>query len=74
MAIPPAPQPPATDSVPHAAALPSATGAHAAEAAEAARLAALRDLDLLDTPESDSYDRITRMASRLFGCRSPRCR
>lgn len=36
------------------------------DAAEAERLAALRDLDLLDTPASDSYDRITRMASRLF--------
>ncbi|MDR7194629.1 putative bifunctional diguanylate cyclase/phosphodiesterase [Luteimonas terrae] len=36
------------------------------EAAEVTRLAALRDLALLDTPESDSFDRITRMASRLF--------
>lgn len=33
---------------------------------EAARLTALRDLDLLDTPECESFDRITRMASRLF--------
>ena len=37
------------------------------DAAEASRLAVLRDLALLDTPESDAYDRITRMASRLFG-------
>ncbi|MGI4862157.1 MAG: putative bifunctional diguanylate cyclase/phosphodiesterase [Janthinobacterium lividum] len=34
---------------------------------EAARLAALRDLRLLDTPQSEAFDRITRMASRLFG-------
>ena len=33
---------------------------------EAARLNALRDLHLLDTPPSDSFDRITRMASKLF--------
>lgn len=33
---------------------------------EEARLNALRDLDLLDTPESESFDRITRMASQLF--------
>ncbi len=34
---------------------------------EAARLNALRSLKLLDTPPSDSFDRITRMASRLLG-------
>ena len=34
---------------------------------EAARLNALRDLKLLDTPPSESFDRLTRMASRLFG-------
>lgn len=34
---------------------------------EAARLNALRDLRLLDTPPSDSFDRLTRMASRLLG-------
>ena len=28
---------------------------------------ALRQLDLLDTPPSESFDRITRMASRIFG-------
>lgn len=33
---------------------------------EQARLHALHDLDLLDTPESESFDRITRMASQLF--------
>lgn len=30
------------------------------------RLGALRQLNLLDTPPSESFDRITRMASRLF--------
>lgn len=35
--------------------------------AEAHRLYALRQLNLLDTPASESFDRITRMASRLFG-------
>ena len=34
---------------------------------EAARLNALRDLKLLDTPPSESFDRLTRMASRLLG-------
>ena len=34
---------------------------------EAARVNALRDLKLLDTPPSESYDRLTRMASRLLG-------
>jgi len=34
---------------------------------EAARLRALRDLGLLDTPPSEAFDRITRLASRLFG-------
>ena len=33
---------------------------------ETARLAALRRLDLLDTPPSEAFDRITRMAARLF--------
>ena len=33
---------------------------------EAARLDALHRLDLLDTPPSESFDRITRMASQLF--------
>jgi EAL domain-containing protein (putative c-di-GMP-specific phosphodiesterase class I)/GGDEF domain-containing protein len=66
MDAPLVPQPSAADALPAAAASPCTHDA-AAEAAEAARLAALRDLDLLDTPESDSYDRITRMASRLFG-------
>ena len=33
---------------------------------EAGRLAALRDLRLLDTGPSESFDRITRMASQLF--------
>jgi EAL domain-containing protein (putative c-di-GMP-specific phosphodiesterase class I)/GAF domain-containing protein len=33
---------------------------------ETARLNALRDLKLLDTPPSDSFDRLTRMASKLF--------
>lgn len=34
---------------------------------EAVRLAALQELRLLDTPSSESFDRITRMASQLFG-------
>ncbi|GAB2788445.1 EAL domain-containing protein [Halomonas shantousis] len=33
---------------------------------EQARLFALRQLNLLDTPPSESFDRITRMASQLF--------
>jgi EAL domain-containing protein (putative c-di-GMP-specific phosphodiesterase class I)/GGDEF domain-containing protein len=33
---------------------------------EEARLNALRNLQLLETPPSDSFDRITRLASRLF--------
>lgn len=33
---------------------------------EAARLNALRDLRLLDTPPSESFDRLTRMASKLL--------
>jgi EAL domain-containing protein (putative c-di-GMP-specific phosphodiesterase class I)/GGDEF domain-containing protein len=35
-------------------------------ATEAARLDALRGLDLLDTDASETFDRITRMASQLF--------
>ena len=34
--------------------------------AESARLEALYNLDLLDTPVSESFDRITRMASQIF--------
>jgi len=34
---------------------------------ERKRLAALRQLNLLDTSPSESFDRITRMASKLFG-------
>ena len=34
--------------------------------AEQNRLDALRELNLLDTVPSESFDRITRMASRLF--------
>ncbi len=37
-----------------------------AETIEAERLGALRQLNLLDTPRSESFDRITRMASQLF--------
>lgn len=33
---------------------------------ESKRLAALRQLNLLDTPPSESFDRITRLASKLF--------
>jgi EAL domain-containing protein (putative c-di-GMP-specific phosphodiesterase class I)/GGDEF domain-containing protein len=33
---------------------------------EAARIDALRKLDLLDTPPSEAFDRVTRMAARLF--------
>jgi EAL domain-containing protein (putative c-di-GMP-specific phosphodiesterase class I)/GGDEF domain-containing protein len=35
--------------------------------AEARRLDALNKLNLLDTPPSEAFDRITRMAARLFG-------
>lgn len=34
---------------------------------EQARLHALLQLNLLDTPPSESFDRLTRMASQLFG-------
>lgn len=34
---------------------------------EPARLAALRALDILDTPAEERFDRITRLARRLFG-------
>lgn len=34
---------------------------------EAARLDALKQLDILDSPPSESFDRITRMASQIFG-------
>ena len=34
---------------------------------EDARLDALAQLRLLDTPPSESFDRITRMASQIFG-------
>ena len=37
-----------------------------AERRETERLAALTDMRLLDTPASESFDRITRMAARLF--------
>ena len=33
---------------------------------EAVRLKALRSLDLLDTPEEERFDRLTRMAKRMF--------
>jgi EAL domain-containing protein (putative c-di-GMP-specific phosphodiesterase class I)/GGDEF domain-containing protein len=38
-----------------------------ADTNESARLDALRQLNLLDTPASESFDRITRMASQIFG-------
>src|SRR4051812_21935534 len=34
---------------------------------EAARLSALQSLGILDTAPSESFDRITRMAARIFG-------
>jgi len=34
---------------------------------EAARLAALQELRILDTPEEERFDRVTRLARRLFG-------
>lgn len=34
---------------------------------ETSRLDALHQLKLLDTPASESFDRITRMASQIFG-------
>ena len=37
------------------------------DTSESARLDALRQLNLLDTPPSESFDRITRMASQIFG-------
>jgi len=39
----------------------------ASNQSEVVRLATLQDLRLLDTPASESFDRITRMASQLFG-------
>ncbi len=36
------------------------------ERLEEARLSALQELNLLDTPPSESFDRITRMASQIF--------
>jgi signal transduction histidine kinase len=39
----------------------------AAQAAEGARLAALHALRILDTPSEERFDRITRIAARLFG-------
>ncbi|RYE80015.1 MAG: hypothetical protein EOO80_04945, partial [Oxalobacteraceae bacterium] len=38
----------------------------AAAAYEAERLNALYSLELLDTPPSEAFDRITRLAARLF--------
>lgn len=38
-----------------------------ADTNEDARLDALYQLNLLDTPPSESFDRITRMATQLFG-------
>lgn len=37
------------------------------EIGEALRLDALQRLNLLDTAPSESFDRITRMASQIFG-------
>ncbi len=34
---------------------------------EQIRMRRLRDLELLNTPEAEGYDRVTRMAARLFG-------
>ena len=34
--------------------------------AEAARLQTLRALNILDTPQEERFDRLTRMAKRLF--------
>lgn len=34
---------------------------------EALRLAAIRNLEILDTPPDGAYDRLTRLAGRLFG-------
>jgi len=39
---------------------------HASTPYELRRLQALRELQLLDTPPADAFDRITRMAARLF--------
>jgi len=39
---------------------------HATAPHELRRLQALRELQLLDTPPADAFDRITRMAARLF--------
>jgi hypothetical protein len=41
---------------------------------EAARLSALERLDVLDTPSEASFDRIARLAKRLFGVPSPSSR
>lgn len=34
---------------------------------EAARLEKLRSLQILDTPAEERFDRVTRLATRLFG-------
>ena len=45
----------------------SPAASQALDSKEEQRLAALESLGLLDTPESDSFDRITRLASFFFG-------
>ena len=44
-----------------------ATGSGVDETVERERLRVLEDLGLIDTAESESFDRITRMASQMFG-------
>jgi len=65
----PAPPPPPAPAIPD----PAASAAAAAPAVaplpdnEAQRLQVLLDLNLLDTPPDARFDRITRLAARLFG-------
>jgi diguanylate cyclase (GGDEF)-like protein len=58
--VPPVPFPPAAE------AAAAAAGNLSAIEQEAARLAALEKFDVLDTPREASFDRIARLAKRLF--------
>lgn len=48
----------------------SAVAVATGDVREEARLHAVRELGVLDTPPEDRFDRITRLAQRLFGVRS----
>ncbi len=53
--------------VPATPTAPTPLGAGVIDLDEEARLAALHDLAVLDTPPEERFDRVTRMAQRLFG-------